>query len=83
MKKVACAFLVLAGCAGSSTRAPVSEGERTYRTKCGSCHRLHQPAEFSRERWPAVVAEMERKKKIRLSPEQRALILGYLTGKSM
>ena len=79
--RLACALLLLTGCAGSSTRPPLSDGERVYRTKCGSCHRLHDRSEYPTEKWSKLVAEMERKKKVRLSADQRALILGYLTEK--
>jgi len=56
----------------------MSEGERLYRAKCASCHRLYEPAE--RKDWPAVLDKMEAEKKVHLSPEDRAEILGFLQG---
>ena len=56
----------------------MSEGERLYRAKCTSCHRIYEPGE--RKDWPAVLDKMEAEKKVHLSPEDRAEILGFLQG---
>jgi hypothetical protein len=56
----------------------MSEGERLYRAKCTSCHRLYEPGE--RKDWPAVLDKMEAEKKVHLFPEDRAEILGFLQG---
>jgi hypothetical protein len=80
--KFAAAILALAAiasaCAGQR-RAPRSEGERLYMAKCTSCH-SYEPHEYTAARWSTEIDEMERTKKVTLQPEQRALILGYLTG---
>jgi hypothetical protein len=56
----------------------MTEGERLYRAKCTSCHRLYEAAE--RKDWPAVIDRMEAEKKVHLAPEDRAEILGFLQG---
>lgn len=58
----------------------MSDGERTYRAKCAACHRLHEPGERTPEQWESAVAKMQRLKKVRLSPAEEDLILGYLGG---
>lgn len=71
-------LLLLAAACSSAPSRPMSEGERLYRAKCASCHRLYEPAE--RKDWPAVLDKMEAEKKVHLSPEDRAEILGFLQG---
>jgi len=74
-------FLLAAACTqGRPQRAPRSEGERVYLAKCAGCHRVYEPHEYPPEKWVGSVASMERNKRVRLDPEQRALILGYLSG---
>jgi len=75
--KRAALFLLAVAC-GSAPSRPITEGERLYRAKCASCHRLYEPAQ--RKDWPKVVDKMEAEKKIHLSPEERAEIVGFLQG---
>lgn len=56
----------------------MSEGERLYRAKCTSCHRMYEPGE--RKDWPAVVDKMLANRKVHLSQEERAEILAFLQG---
>lgn len=77
MKRTALALAVLAACSSAPSR-PMSEEERTYRSKCTSCHRAFQPTE--RKDWPRVLDKMQAEKKTRLSPEERARILLFLQG---
>ncbi len=74
------AGLALAACGDARPRAPMSDGERMYLSRCTGCHAAYEPSERTPEEWSAAVAKMERWKKVSLSPEQRALILGYLGG---
>ena len=71
------ACLGLLACSSAPSR-PMTEGERLYRSKCTSCHRAYEPHE--RSDWPKVLDKMEAEKKVRLTPEDRAEILGYLAG---
>lgn len=73
------AILLLAACSSAPSR-PMSSGERLYRSKCTSCHRVHEPHEYSPRQWAAIVDKMEAEKKVHLSREDRAEILGYLGG---
>ena len=73
-------FAVAAGCSSASPRAPMSDGERTYRAKCTACHRVYQPSEQTPEQWVKTLDKMEALKKATLTPEERAQILQYLSG---
>ena len=73
--------LLGAACGTSPPRSPMSAGARLYLSRCTSCHRTYQPGEYTPEQWTAVVAKMERLKKVRLQVEERALLLGWLGGK--
>ena len=69
-----------AACASGPPRPPMSDGERTYRAKCTSCHRVYEPAEETPAQWVKEVDKMEALKKVTLSSEERAQILQYLSG---
>jgi hypothetical protein len=68
------------GCESGRPRAPISDGERTYRAKCAACHRLYEPGERTPEQWESVVAKMQRLRKVHLGQADEDLILGYLAG---
>ena len=72
--------LLGAACGSCRPRGPLSDGERLYLSRCTSCHRTYEPGELSPAQWTAVVAKMERLKKVRLRPEERSLLLGWLGG---
>ena len=72
--------LLLAACSSGRPRGPLSEEERLYRAKCTSCHRTYEPDERPPQAWAGVLDKMEAEKKVRLSQEERAQILGYLSG---
>ena len=77
--RIAALLLAAAALACSSAPSrPMSEGERLYRSKCTSCHRVYEPSD--RSDWPRVIDKMEAEKKVRLGPEDRAEILTYLQG---
>jgi mono/diheme cytochrome c family protein len=58
----------------------MSDGERLYRAKCTSCHRVYEPAEQTPSQWAATLDKMQALKKVTLTPEERAQILQYLAG---
>ncbi len=58
----------------------LAEGKKLYEKKCGRCHALHEPDEFSQKKWKRNLNEM--REKAGLSKEQYSLILGYLYSKS-
>ena len=71
--------MAAAACSSAPSR-PMTSGERMYRAKCTSCHKVYQPSDQSPRQWAATVGKMEAEKKVHLSPEERAEILGYLAG---
>ncbi|MFN2550343.1 MAG: hypothetical protein ABR567_23200 [Myxococcales bacterium] len=74
--------MVLVTACNSAPSRPMSSGERLYRAKCTSCHRVYEPHEQSPQKWAATIDKMEAEKKVHLSPDERAEILGYLGGSS-
>lgn len=72
--------LAIVACATSSgaaaARGPGAEGEQLYRGHCGSCHRLRNPSEQTRERWAWAVERYGRR--AHLSEGERKLVLIYL-----
>lgn len=58
----------------------MTDGERMYLSKCTACHSAYEPAAYPAKAWVAAIDEMEQKKRIHLTPAERALILEYLTG---
>jgi hypothetical protein len=57
--------------------AEITQGKEIYDNKCGKCHKLFSPTEFSRKKWPGIVDNMQRKAKI--TDEQKALVVAYVT----
>lgn len=62
----------------STTLADLSRGRASYVAKCGGCHALREPASQSPSDWPRVVAEMQEKQGVRLTPQENHDILRYL-----
>jgi mono/diheme cytochrome c family protein len=60
-----------------TTYEELVKGRQLYVDNCGSCHRLHQPAQFNAEDWNKIMDKMQPKAKI--TNEQRAIIMAYLT----
>ena len=58
------------------TLQQLTEGRSLYVNSCGSCHSLHLPSEFTKERWLQEINEMQERAKINDSEKQ--LILNYL-----
>jgi hypothetical protein len=65
---------------GSADRlADLEAGYGLYRNKCSGCHSLFSVERFSMKVWEAQVEEMVRLKKVRIGPEERRQLLGYLS----
>jgi len=54
----------------------VSTGNELYAKNCVRCHKLKDPAKYTRAQWPGLVNKMQKRAKI--TDEQKALILSYL-----
>jgi cytochrome c5 len=87
----ACALALAAACGGAQTRpsapagekpgATSSDGRRLYLAKCTHCHAAYQPSAHTPQEWATKIDEMERNKRVHLTPEERSLILAYLSGR--
>ncbi len=58
------AAILAAACAGPARELTASSGgereaARLYRSKCASCHRIHDPSEFTREGWKKNLDQMQ------------------------
>ena len=51
-------------------------GNELYVKNCVRCHKLKDPAKYTRAQWPGLVNKMQKRAKI--TDEQKALILSYL-----
>ena len=58
----------------------MSDGQRTYLEHCTSCHDAYEPHEYQPATWRKAVSEMEKDHGVKLTSEDKALILGYVTG---
>ncbi len=79
------AFLLLGlatACATPPGKGPASpaeaaeDGAHLYRTRCASCHRLHDPGERSAREWGDILDRMA--PKAHLSSADRAAVLVFL-----
>ena len=57
--------------------AEANAGFGLYNQKCGRCHALHSPTDFSAAEWPGIVREM--KQEAGLSESEVSMITAYLT----
>lgn len=60
-----------------TTKAMLDEGRQRYVDRCGSCHSLHLPSEYTETQWERAVGEMQTRAKV--SPEEKEQILRYLS----
>jgi cytochrome c5 len=87
----ALALTLAAACGGAQPRpagetqqpgaASASEGHRLYLAKCTHCHAAYAPSAHTPQQWSTKIDEMERNKRVHLTPEERSLILAYLSGR--
>ncbi len=52
------------------------DGKTLYDNRCGSCHRLFKPAEFSEKDWAPILVSMQRKAK--MTDEEIAMVQAYV-----
>jgi cytochrome c5 len=57
----------------------LTQGYHLYVSKCGGCHYLHDPKQYTEEKWKKEMPEMG--KRAYLSAQQQDLILRYLLTK--
>jgi mono/diheme cytochrome c family protein len=82
----ASALATLAGLAACATASLPPEtgqyaaGQRLYREHCGSCHRLRNPTEQTRERWARAVRKYG--DRAHLAAEDRPAVLDYLQARA-
>lgn len=54
----------------------LAAGKTTYEAKCGRCHALHAPDEYTAEKWVPYVDAMA--PKARLTDSEKANVLAYV-----
>jgi len=60
-----------------ATLSELQQGQNIYVNKCGSCHRLYSPDDFSTTNWKSVMSSMA--PQAGLSSSESALVLKYVT----
>ncbi|GAB4093849.1 c-type cytochrome [Flaviaesturariibacter terrae] len=60
----------------STAAAKVEAGHQVYTAKCGRCHGLKEPSNYTAERWVPILASMA--PKARLSEEETAQVAAYV-----
>lgn len=58
------------------TQGVLEEGRQKYVDRCGGCHSLHLPSEYTESEWKEAVDSMQSRAKV--SPEEKEKILTYL-----
>lgn len=61
--------------------AQLTDGHRTYRARCASCHRPYAPGELAPDAWPEAVADMS--ERARLSPAEQTAVTRFLVAASL
>jgi hypothetical protein len=59
-----------------TTQAMLEQGRQKYIDRCGGCHSLHLPAEFTEAEWQRAVNAMQARAKVGVG--EKELILRYL-----
>lgn len=76
-------ILILAACSRKLTPvvndkgAMVADGEKLYTARCGKCHELHKPEEFTASEWPSILRSMAPKAK--LNQSMKDMVMAYVT----
>lgn len=55
----------------------IAEGEKLYTARCGKCHELHKPEEFTASEWPSILRSMAPKAK--LNQSMKDMVMAYVT----
>jgi cytochrome c2 len=58
----------------------IKNGNELFVKKCARCHKLKDPAKYTKAQWPGLVNKMQKRAKI--TDEQKAFILSYLTSEA-
>jgi hypothetical protein len=61
---------------GELSALELNDARKLYVGKCAKCHKLHDPATYTPEKWDEWMDRMTRKSK--LKPEQAELLARYL-----
>lgn len=73
-------IVMMTSCQNRSASEARSDGERAFRSKCATCHRLPGPSDKSDEEWPGFLAEHA--DRAGLTDEQVMIIAAHLTNKN-
>ena len=65
-------IMLVYGCQNMAVQ--MSNGEKLYRAKCSSCHRVIEPVEHGEEEWRQYVDKYGKK----MTDEEKRIVLGYL-----
>jgi len=63
------------------TMNDLQNGYKIYVMNCSACHRLHDPKEFTADKWKTILLEMFSKAKI-TDEKQKQLVTNFLISKS-
>jgi mono/diheme cytochrome c family protein len=66
--------LFMHGCSGSAGSRVPYDGRALYASKCGSCHRLLAPQEYSMDEWLHYVDKYGK----RMTEDQKQMVLSYI-----
>lgn len=61
--------------------AQLTDGHRTYRARCSSCHRLYAPGELAPDDWPEAVDYMS--ERAHLTPAEQTAVTRFLVAASL
>lgn len=64
----------------ASSSASIPEGEKTYKLSCGRCHKLEDPAEFTKKEWGPIMRSMA--KKANLNEVEKQNVLAFVLSHS-
>ena len=57
--------------------AQIVDGGKIYEARCGKCHELHKPDEFTASEWPDILRSMAPKAK--LNQSMKEMVMAYVT----
>lgn len=55
---------VIADVPSAPTPESISQGKELYDAKCGNCHKLFTPSDFSAEHWVPILKRMQKQAKL-------------------
>lgn len=54
-----------------------NHGKELYENRCGKCHKLFTPSDYTVTKWPGILNRMQNKAKI--TDDQKAQVFAYLS----